>query len=544
MAFMSTVQQDAGRGTLHRSHAGRRVVIIGGGIAGLSAGWYLQEEAARRDLALRYTLLDASSRWGGKVYPEQVQGPGGAPFILEAGPDALLTQKPWALALARELGSEDRLVGGNPTNSHTFVLRRGQLVALPAGLQLLVPTQFWPFVRSPRFSPWGKLRVGLEALIPPRRIAFDESLADFVQRRFDKEALATLAEPLMADASNMASSRLSILATFPPYPALEAQHSSVIRGVRATVRERLRSAAPTALPSRPFVSFDGGAQTLVEALVNRLTGDLHLRRPAERVDRTADGTYRVVLADGSPLVADAVILATPARVSASLLGAAAPAVASRMRPIDYTSIGNVYLAYRRHDVPHPLDGYGVVISRAEGRRIDGMSWTSSKWAGRAPADYVLLRIFFGGPHTRELMALDDEDLLAVVRDEVAALLGVYAPPLFQRVYRWRDGYPHDEVGHLARVSALEAELPAGRYLAGSAYRGIGVPDCIRQGHRRPSVPSQRSRRVRPCRRLPPRLNGALTVPECVHGDFDPAPRQRHLGDHTTEMLLVRRVDRQ
>lgn len=479
---MSTVQQDAGRGTLHRSDAARRAVIIGGGIAGLSAGWYLQEEAARRDLALRYTLLDASGRWGGKVYTEQVQGPGGAPFILEAGPDALLTHKPWALTLARELGVEDRLVGGDPTNSRTFVLRRGRLVALPAGLQLLAPTQFWPFVRSPLFSPWGKLRVGLEALIPPRRVAVDESLADFVQRRFGKEALATLAEPLMADVYNTASSSLSILATFPQYPALEAQHGSVIRGVRATVRERRRAAAPPALPSRPFVSFDGGAQTLVEALVNRLTGDLRLRSPAERVDRTADGTYRVVLADGSHLVADAVILATPARVSASLLGAAAPAIASRMSAIGYTSIGNVYLAYRRQDVPHPLDGYGVVIPRTEGRRIDGMSWTSSKWAGRAPADYVLLRIFFGGPHTRELMALDDEDLLAVVRDEAAALLGVYAPPLFQRVYRWRDGYPQYEVGHLARVSAIEAELPAGLYLAGSAYRGIGVPDCIRQGH--------------------------------------------------------------
>lgn len=461
--------------------AAKHIIIIGGGIAGLSAAWYLQQKAKQHHLALHVTMLEASSHWGGKILTERVDGFGDAPFILEAGPDALLTHKPWGVTLARELALEGQLVGGNPANKRTFVLHRERLVPLPAGLQLLVPTLRWPFMRSPLFSPWGKLRIELEALIPSRRGtmgAGDESLADFVQRRFGREALETLAEPLMADVYNMASSRQSMLATFPLYPALEAQYGSVIRGVRSVARHHQRLSIQ---PAQPFVSFNGGTQTLVDALVSQLAGSLRLRSAVHRVERLAEGTYRVVLTDGSYLMADAVILAVPAHVASSLLREAALSASTRLSAIGYASIGNAYLAFRRHDVPHPLDGYGMVVPRNEGRHIDGMSWTSSKWAGRAPADHVLLRIFFGGPHTRDLIALENERLLAVVRAEVAALLGIQASPLFQRVYRWQDGYPQYEVGHLARVDAIEAELPAGLYVTGSAYRGIGLPDCIRQG---------------------------------------------------------------
>lgn len=484
---MNCVRSNLGQAEREVARAAKQIVIIGGGVTGLSAAWYLQHEAAQRQVALDYTLLEASNRWGGKALTDYVDGFGGAPFILEAGPDALLTHKPWAATLARELALEGRLVGGNPANSRTFVLRHNRLMPLPSGLQLLVPTQFGPFVRSSLFSPWGKLRIALEPLIPPRRSAgqaHDESLADFVRRRFGAEALETLAEPLMADVYNMVSSQQSILATFPQYPAFEAQYGSVTRGARSAARQRQRAPTSQTAPtwsSRPFVSLDGGMQTLADALVTRLTGDLRLRSAVDRVGRTADGAYRVALADDSHLVADAVIVAAPAWVASSLLREVAPSAADRLSGIGYASIGNAYLAFRSGDVPRPLDGYGLVIPRSAGRRIDGMSWISSKWAGRAPADHVLLRVFFGGPSTRDLMALDDERLLAVIRAELAALLGVRAAPLFQRVYRWQDGYPQYTVGHLDRVEAIEAELPSGLYVAGSAYRGIGVPDCVRQG---------------------------------------------------------------
>jgi protoporphyrinogen/coproporphyrinogen III oxidase len=197
--------------------------------------------------------------------------------------------------------------------------------------------------------------------------------------------------------------------------------------------------------------------------------------------RAPGGAYRVLLSSGGQLEADAVIVATPASAAATLLGDVAPVAASHLRAIRSASIGNVYLTFRREGVPHPLNGYGVVIPRGEGRRIDGMSWTSSKWTGRAPAQHVLLRVFFGGPHTRAQGQLADDELLAVIREEVAALLGVRATPVFRRVHRWGDGYPQYEVGHLARVSAIETALPDGVMVTGSAYCGIGVPDCIRQG---------------------------------------------------------------
>ena len=477
---MSTEQAEPGRAaydTVRAAPDAHQVVIIGGGISGLAAAWQLQQEAARRDLAVRYTVLERSNRWGGKVHSEQVTGFGDGPFTLEAGADAFLTRKPWAVALARELGLESRLQGVNQANSRTYVLHRGQPTPIPEGVQLLAPTSFWPFVRSPLFSPWGKLRIGLELLIPPRRARSDESLAQFVQRRFGAEALDRLAEPMMAGVYNAVPAEQSILATFPQYPALEQQYGSVIRGLRAAARERASSLDRT--PA--LVSFDTGAQALIEALVARLTGDLRVRCAAEQVERDASGAYRVALADGGQLLADAVIIAAPAHDAATLLGQVAPAAAGKLGTIRSASIGTLYLAFPRSEVPHPLDGFGLVIPSGEGRRIDGMTWTSSKWSGRAPAECALLRVYFGGPHTRDVMALDDGELLAVVRAEVASILGVQAAPLFHRVYRWPDGYPQYDVGHLERVAAIESALPPGVYVTGSSYRGVGVPDCVRQG---------------------------------------------------------------
>jgi protoporphyrinogen/coproporphyrinogen III oxidase len=478
---MSTAQAEPDRGDADTPHAATRVVIIGGGIAGLSAAWRLEREAARRGAGVRYTVLERSSRWGGKVQSEQVRGYGDVPFTLEAGPDAFLTRKPWAVELARELGLEARMQGVNQANSRTFVLNRGRPTPIPLGVQLLAPTAFWPFARSPLFSPWGKLRMGLDLVIPPRQASADESLADFVRRRFGTEALEKLAEPMMAGVYNAMPDKQSILATFPQYPALERQHGSVIRGLLAA-REREHAAPTDELPA--FVSFDTGTHALIEALVAQLTGDLRLERAAERVERaagSAGGAYRVALAGGGHLSADAVIVAAPAHEAATLLSGVAPAAAGWLGTIGYASIGTAYLALRRGDVPHPLDGFGLVIPSREGRRIDGMTWTSSKWARRAPPDCILLRVFFGGPHTRDMMALDDTPLLAVVRDEVASILGARAAPLFQRVYRWPDGYPQYDVGHLERVAKIEAALPLGLYVTGSSYRGVGVPDCVRQG---------------------------------------------------------------
>jgi oxygen-dependent protoporphyrinogen oxidase len=457
------------------NEADARVVIIGGGIAGLSAAWYLQQEAARQLLPVRYTVLEGADRWGGKLRTEQVEGFGGAPTLVEAGPDAFLTRKPWALALARELGLEDHFQFIDPHRLRTYALWRGRLVPLPEGWNLLAPSRWGPFLRSPLFSLWGKARMCLEPLIPPRRSDADESLAQFVRRRLGAEALDRVAEPLMAGVYNSSVEQQSLRATFPQFAALEREYGSVIRGLRATSQMPATDSVP------PFVSFDAGTEVLVQRLVARLHGDLRLGSKVRSAVRAASGAFDVLLEDGAHLRADTIIMACPASVAAHILHDSAPDAASWLTGIRYNGIGSMYLGFHRSDVPHPLDGAGVVIPSSERRRIDGMTWSSSKWPARAPEDYALLRVFFGGPATRATLELDDAALLALVRAELGAILGVQAAPLFTRTFRWQDGYPQYTVGHLDRVRAIERALPAGLYVTGSSYRGVGVPDCVRQG---------------------------------------------------------------
>ncbi|MEO8606444.1 MAG: protoporphyrinogen oxidase [Chloroflexota bacterium] len=451
------------------------VVIVGGGIAGLSAAWYLQKEASERGLNVHFTVLEQSNRWGGKIQTEQVDGFGESPFIMEAGPDAFLTRKPWALALARELGLNERILGVNRAKIQTYVVHRGQPVPLPEGLQLLVPTKIMPFLRSPLFSIWGKIRVGSEPFIPRRADTSDETLASFVRRRLGVEVLDKLAEPLLSGVYNADPEYQSMLATFPQFPVMEQKHGSLLRAVRESHAEKPADSSPS------FISFETGAHELVGALVTQLTGDLWLSTKVQSIQSSAEGVYTLTLNEGRPLHADAVILSVPAKAAASLLTDAAPQAANRLSEMRSASIGAVYLGFRAQDVTHPLDGFGVVIPSSEKRGIDGMTWISSKWTHRAPDGHVLLRVFFGGPHTRAAMDMDDTALVDMVRDEVRSLLQISAPPLFHKIFRWPDGYPQYDLGHLERVAAIESALPPGIFVAGSSYRGIGVPDCIKQG---------------------------------------------------------------
>ncbi|HEX9070276.1 MAG TPA: protoporphyrinogen oxidase, partial [Ktedonobacterales bacterium] len=374
------------------AHASPHVTIIGGGISGLATAWYLEREAERAGVRLTYTLLEATPRFGGKVLSERVDGFGDGSFILEGGADAFLTRKPWALALARELGLGEQLHYTNQEHSRTYVLRHGKPVPLPDGLRLLAPTKLLPFLRSPLFTPWGKARIGLDLLIPPRQSEADESLAAFVRRRFGAEALDRVAEPMMAGVFNADAERQSLQATFPQFGVMEREHGSVIRGQRAAER----SATPATTPA--FFSFPGGTQTLADTLTAHLTGDLRAATQATQLSRREAG-YAVTLDSREIINTDAVILASPASVAGALLREVAPEAALLLGSIRYHGIGALYLGYRAGDVPHPLDGYGVVIPTSEGRQIDGMTWSSTKWTGRAPSGYALLRVFFGGPAT-------------------------------------------------------------------------------------------------------------------------------------------------
>ncbi len=457
------------------------VAIIGGGIAGLSAAWYLQREAQAAGLALRYMLLEDSGRWGGHILTETVDHPAGR-FVVEAGPDSFITQKPWGVQLARELGLGERLLGTNDQMRKVYVLNGGKPTPMPDGVLLIVPTKLMPFALSPLISPLGKLRMGLDLLIPPKRDGADETLADFVRRRLGSEALDKIAEPLLSGIYNSEAEKQSLLATFPRFRDLEVKYGSLTRGMLASRRNGAKS-APSGNGHKPlsvFMSLRGGTGELVDALLARLTGELRLNTRIERLARDTEGGYTLVTAAGETLRADAVILAVPAFAAEALTRDLAPDVANALTSIRYVSTGTVSLAFRVADIRRPLAGFGLVVPTSERRPINAVTWSSLKFDGRAPEGCALLRIFFGGSRSPQSMELDDDALLATVRDQLREFMGIEAPPLFHRIYRWQRSNAQYDVGHLERIAALEAALPAGLYVTGSPYRGVGLPDCIRQ----------------------------------------------------------------
>jgi oxygen-dependent protoporphyrinogen oxidase len=456
----------------------RRVVIVGGGISGLSAAWYLEQQAAAKGIALEYTLLESAPRWGGKVQTEEVAVDDGAKFVVEAGPDAFITQKPWALELARELGIGERLIPINPSVSSIYVLDRGRPVLMPEGVLLVVPTRFGPFVKSRLFSIGAKLRMGLELLIPARRDDRDETLAQFVRRRLGNEALEKIAEPLMSGIYNADAEAMSIMATFPRFRQLEKEHGSLIRGM---VRSRVAAARPgQPKPAPMFMSLRRGTQELIDALVPRLTGDLRLDTRVIDIHADPDGGYRLITNHEDVLYADAVVLTTPAYAAAGLIGKLAPEAATLLSEIRYVGTGTVSLAFRATDVKKPLDGLGLVVPKGENRPINAITISSTKFSHRAPAGTVLLRVFFGGSRSPASMDYDDARLLGMVRDELRDILGIDAAPIFERIYRWPRANPQYDVGHLERVAHIEAALPQGLHVTGGAYRGVGMPDCVYQ----------------------------------------------------------------
>jgi oxygen-dependent protoporphyrinogen oxidase len=451
----------------------RRVVVIGGGIAGLAATHRLVEHA-QRGAPLDVLLLDAGDRLGGSVGTERADG-----FTLERGADSMITDKPWGLDLCERVGLTDHLIGTRPGERRTMVVHDGRLHPLPEGFLLMAPTALWPVATSALFSLRGKARMALDLVLPRRAGAGDESLASFVRRRFGAEVLERVADPLAGGIYTADPERLSLAATMPRFLELERTHRSVILGMRATA-----AMPPGGSGARYglFVAPREGMGALVDAVARRMPeGTVRLRAAVQRLSRA--GERWLVETSGQSVDADALVVATPAFAAARLVAPLDAALGGALDAIEYASSATVTLAFRAADVAGRLAGFGFVVPFAERRSLLACTFNSRKYEGRAPAGYELLRAFVGGARRPDLVELDDAALVAIVRAELRALLDVAADPVLTRVARWRRAMPQYAVGHLDRVAAIErrvAALPAVA-LAGAAYRGVGIPDCVRSG---------------------------------------------------------------
>jgi oxygen-dependent protoporphyrinogen oxidase len=453
-----------------------RVAIIGGGITGLAAAHRIRELAVAREMPVETTVLERSGRIGGPLRTVVRDG-----FLMETGTDSFLTEKPWAADLARRIGLEAELIPTRSEFRKTYVVRAGRLVEIPAGFSLLAPVHIWPVLKSPLFSPWGKLRMAMEPLIPPRRDDGDESLASFVTRRLGREVLDRVAQPLAGGIYTADPEQLSMAATMPRFLEMERRYGSLLRGMRAAeasraAMQRGTSGARWSL----FLSLRRGVSMLADALGARLEGSIRIGADVAAIDRERD-KWMVRLADGAQIEADAVICAAPAYTAARLLRRHAAAVVDHLGYVNYASAATVNLSFRASDFRRPLDSFGFVVPAAERRKIIAGSFSSLKYEGRAPAGFVLARVFLGGVLQSEMMNLSDDDMVAAARDEFRALFGVTAAPGITEVQRWPAAMPQYAVGHLDRVAKIEEaarEIPD-LFLAGAAYRGVGIPDCVR-----------------------------------------------------------------
>lgn len=455
------------------------IVVVGGGIAGLAAAHRLTRAGAR------VTLLEADSRLGGKIRTEHVDG-----FVIEGGPDSLVSFKPHALALAAELGLSGRLLPAESHSRGTFVLRRGRLRAVPDGMTGLVPRQVGPVARSRLFSAWGKARMAGEYFVPARVGDDDESLAAFVSRRLGRQAYRRLVEPLMGGIFASDPARLSLLATMPHLRAAEVTHGGLVRAMLAERRRRRGgpTPAPTPAPTAPVTAPVGGLGELVEALVEALVTALDpadLRLGARVTGLRRQGQHylvaaRVGEAETVSLPAAGVVLAVPASVAAGIVADLDPSLAATLREASYTSTVAVSLGYRSGDLDGRLRGHGYLVPAGEGRVARACSWTSAKFPAHAPDGHGLVRVSLGGAGRPVLDGLTDEAVVDLARRELAATVDVHAEPVVTRVHRWSGVMPEYTVGHLERLAAIDRSLARhpGLLVAGSGYHGVSLPDCI------------------------------------------------------------------
>lgn len=458
----------------------RRIAIVGAGISGLACA--LRLHAIDPDLEI--VIYEQDVRAGGKILTEHIDG-----FTIEAGPDAFLASKRGGLSLSRQLGLEDRLVSPVPDNRRSYVLKGGKLVPLPQGLSGLVPTELKPMLRSWILSPRGKVRMAMDLIISPRTAIEDESLASFIRRRMGREMYERMIEPLLSGIYAGDGERLSLAATFPQLRASELTHGGIIKGALAQNQERSARDADQTLRTG-FLSFQGGMSEIVDRALERATTNgarVMYGAGCQRVEAEPDGPgYRLTFArSGVEAVEsfDGVALAVPAWAAAPLLAGVAPKASDILERFEHVSNALIVIAFPESQLTRPLNGYGYVVPRVEGRDVMAMTWMTSKWDDRAPEGHVVIRAFVGRAGQAGALEGDDESLVQLTLKELRDVLGLDVVPSLTRVYRWDRGMPQYNMGHVDRVDRIDAELArVPRFeLAGNYLRGVGIPDCVISG---------------------------------------------------------------
>lgn len=474
----------------------KRVIIVGGGVAGLGAA-YKVRRAADSGADLEFALVEKDERLGGKLHTRIVEDPDGrGDFVIDGGSDSFLTDKPAVHRVAKLLGIFENEVSTCDDTKRTFIVKDGSLVEMPDGIMMFAPTKIMPMATTRLYSWPAKFRMAFDLVIPRRKIApgqaNDESLESFVVRRMGRECLERLAEPLVGGVNGSDPKSMSLAATYPMLLDMEQQHGSLVRGFlaqRKKIEEMKKKYPPKPGAKRRtfFTSFEKGLQFLTDRMSDAAGRDgIRTGQGARKIERSGE-SWSVTLESGEVLTGDAVIIATETWAAEKLVDSVDTRLAEVLREIPCSSSATIALAYDKTDFPEDTAWHGILSPAVEHRPVTGISLMSSKWPGRAPEGRVLLRGFVGGPRDQAILNKPDAELIDITHAQMVDLLGVKsdATPVHAEVFRWNLGMPQYTMGHLERVAEIEERCAGlkGLALAGGGYRGVGVPNCLESGER-------------------------------------------------------------